>query len=75
MKQRTMTLEQAYRYALRRVDRLVRSFTVKHVRISKYNERFPFNTFGRKDAMAEFLDEFGYHFVEAIEYGKSYKKV
>jgi len=74
MKNRTMTLEQAYRYVLRRVDRKIRSITRKNVRKAKRNERFSFCVWNRVDAMYSFVEDYGYNFVVIIDDGISYRK-
>ena len=74
MKQRTMTLEQAYRYVLRRVDRETRKQALISLEKAKKNESYMFCAWDRYDAMMFFLECHGNPFVVDINDG-TYKKV
>jgi len=66
MKNRTMTLEQAYRYVLRRVDRGTRKQAVENVRKAKNNEKYQFCAWDSIDAMEQFLENYGAGIVRPV---------
>lgn len=76
MKNRTMTLEQAYRYVFRRVDFETRKRAIISIERAKKNEMFQFVAWTRYDAMEYFLEKHGAAFVElADDDGLFYRKV
>ena len=75
MKQRTMTLEQAYRYVLRRVDCETRKQAIISMEKAKHNELFQFVAWTRHDAMEYFLEKHGSPFIVPSNDEISYEKV
>ena len=75
MKQRTMSLEKAYRYVLRRVDAETRKQAIANVERAKHNELFQFVAWTRHDAMEYFLEKHGSPFVVLADDEISYEKV
>ena len=59
MKNRTMTLEQAYRYVLRRVDNNTKMLAADRMKTAKINERRMFCAWDRYDAMSHFIEIHG----------------
>jgi len=74
MKNRTMTLEQAYRYVLRRVEWKTRRDAMAYVSAAKNNEKYMFCVWDRYDAMMFFIECHGKPFVVDLQDG-TYKKV
>ena len=74
MKNRTMTLEQAYRYVLRRVDSETRKQAIANVERAKQSEMFQFVAWTRHDAMECFLEKYGSPFVVLADDEISYVK-
>ena len=75
MKKRVMTLEQAYRYVLRRVDAEARKQAIANVERAKHNELFQFVAWTRHDAMEYFLEKHGSPFIVPSDDEISYEKV
>ena len=75
MKKRVMTLEQAYRYVLRRVDAETRKQAIANVERAKQNEMFQFVAWTCHDAMEYFLEKHGSPFVIPADDEISYVKV
>ena len=75
MKKRVMTLEQAYRYVLRRVDAETRKQAIANVERAKHNEMFQFVAWTSHDAMECFLEKHGSPFVVLADDEISYVKV
>ena len=75
MKQRTMSLEKAYRYVLRRVDAETRKQAIANVERAKQNEMFQFVAWTRHDAMEYFLEKHGSPFVVPNDDEATYKRV
>ena len=59
MKNRTMTLEQAYRYVLRRVDRETRKDARFRLKSAKRREKFQFVAWDSYDEMSSFIAVYG----------------
>ena len=74
MKNRIMTLEQAYRYVLRRVDWKTKRDTMACVSAAKNNEKYMFCAWDSVDAMMFFIEQHGKPFVVDLQDG-TYKKV
>ena len=75
MKNRTMTLEQAYRYVLRRVDYFVRVRQENLMEIAKKLEKFQYSAWTELDAMELFIERNGQGLVENIAGTIQYRKV
>ena len=75
MKKRTMSLEKAYRYVLRRVDAETKKQAIASVERAKQNERFQFVAWTRHDAMEYFLEKHGSPYVVPADDEISYVKV
>ena len=75
MKKRTMSLEQAYRYVLRRVDAETKKQAIASVERAKQNERFQFVAWTSFDAMEYFLEKHGSPFVVLADDEISYIRV
>ena len=75
MKKRVMTLEQAYRYVLRRVDAETRKQAIANVERAKHNELFQFVVWTKYDAMEYFLEKHGSPFIVPSDDEISYEKV
>ena len=75
MKKRVMTLEQAYRYVLRRVDAETRKQAIANVERAKQNEMFQFVAWTSHDAMEYFLEKHGYPLVVPNDDEATYKRV
>ena len=75
MRQRTISLEKAYRYVLRRVDAETKKQAIASVERAKQNERFQFVAWTLHDAMEYFLEKHGSPFVVPADDEISYVKV
>lgn len=75
MKKRTMSIEKAYHYVLRRVDAETRKQAICSVERAKQNERFQFVAWTHYDAMEYFLEKHGSPFVVLADDEISYVKV
>lgn len=75
MRQRTMSLEKAYRYVLRRVDAETKKQAIESVERAKHNEMFQFVAWTRHDAMEYFIEKHGSPYVVLADDGISYVKV
>ena len=75
MKKRTLSLEKAYRYVLRRVGADTRKQAIASIERAKQNEMFQFVAWTSFDAMECFLEKHGSPFVVLADDEISYVKV
>ena len=75
MNNRTMSLEKAYRYVLRRVDAETRKQAIVSFERAKQSEMFQFVAWTRHDAMECFIEKHGSPFVVPADDEISYVRV
>ena len=75
MKERTMSLEKAYRYVLRRVDFETRKQAIISMEKANRNKLSQFVAWTKYDAMEYFLEKHGSPFVVPSDDEISYEKV